>query len=301
MTHAWPYPTLTGQPPIIIAHRGASGYLPEHTLEAYQRAIDLGADYIEPDLVVTKDGHLVARHDLYLSTTTDVSDHPEFADRRTERNGRQDWFVDDFTLAELKTLRARQPFPGRDAAYDGKFLIPTLAEITVLVLSQKRIVGIYPETKSPGYFKRIGLDMAPMMTAWLQRHDWNQAEAPVFVQSFEPEILHELAGQVKTPLILLLARNAAGRPHVDWRPHTDILAGIGPDKHLLLSPDGKDSGLVAQAHEQGLAVHPWTHRADQLPPGISSGQELARLFALGIDGLFTDFTDLVLQARMDEK
>ena len=160
------FKTLTGEQPAIIAHRGASGYLPEHTLEAYTLAIDLGCDFIEPDLVFTKDGHLVVRHEGYLSPSTDVADHPEFADRKKHSKtfGFEDWFTEDFTLEEIKTLHARQAYPGRSREYDGKFLIPTFMEVLELARAKSkekaRPIGVYPETKHPGHYKKLGHDFA---------------------------------------------------------------------------------------------------------------------------------------------
>ena len=164
--HASPgWNTLTGQPPVIIAHRGASGERPEHTLAAYSLAIEQGADFIEPDLVMTKDGVLIVRHDRYLSTTTDVSAHPEFADRRVEKEGRQDWWAEDFTLEEIKTLRAVQPREGRAKDYDGQFEIPAFEEVLALRAKASeetgRIIGVYPETKHPAAPAALGLDPAP--------------------------------------------------------------------------------------------------------------------------------------------
>jgi glycerophosphoryl diester phosphodiesterase len=148
--------------PIVIAHRGASGYLPEHTLEAYKLGIEQGADYIEPDLVLTKDGHFVARHDIYLSTTTDIEGRPEFANRKRTINDKEDWYVFDFTLAELKTLFAKQPWEGRDQSHNGKYRIPTFEEIFALVTAHnsnnEKKVGLYPEMKQPSVFKANGLD-----------------------------------------------------------------------------------------------------------------------------------------------
>lgn len=304
MTQAqeWPYATLSGKPPIIIAHRGASGYLPEHTLEAYGLAIELGADFIEPDLVMTRDGVLVARHDRYLSTTTDVAAHVEFAGRKKQQDGRMDWFVEDFTLAELKTLRARQPFPERDTRYDDQFEIPTFAEVIELVqrrsVEQGRGIGLYPETKSPGYFRSLGLDMAPVLAEQLRASGLDGAEALIFVQSFEPEILVRLNSMIDSSLIILLYPGNDGAANLDWRNYAEVIDGIGPSKALLVTADGTPSGLVEAAHQAGLAVHPWTHRADAVPDGFAGTEaELKALFALGIDGLFSDFSDIVLRQR----
>lgn len=302
----WRHPTLDGPPPIIIAHRGASGYLPEHTLAAYALAIDLGADFIEPDLVMTKDGHLVARHDDYLSTTTDVAEREAFADRRRTQDGRTDWFVEDFTLAEIKQLRARQPFPGRDTGFDGRYTVPTFEEILDLVQAKQaktgRRIGIYPETKKPSRFAAVGLHMAPALARALQERGMAGREDPVFVQSFEPEILQRLDSLIDTRLILLVYAEADGTPHLAFEAFADVIDGVGPAKSLLVTPTYEDSGFVARAHALGLPVHAWTHRADRVPPGIAdSRDELRVLFGLGIDGIFTDFPDMARTVRAVER
>ena len=309
------YPTLNGGPPLIIAHRGASGYRPEHTLAGYSLAIEMGADYIEPDLVITKDGHLVARHDNYLSTTTDVADHPEFAEKRRWSPGftKDDWFVEDFTLAELKTLRARQAFPGRSAEYDGQFEIPTFDEIMALARDRSealgRRIGVYPETKNPSYFKAIGLDFEVPLLDILDRYGYGEKGAPVFIQSFEKEILQSLRSKTELPLIMLLEPQPedgpiAGpiTPPVSLERIAEYADGVGPAKSLLLTEDGHDSGFTSAAHALGLAVHAWTFRADRLPEGIvSAREEYLIYFELGVDGVFTDFPDLGRRALRAQK
>ncbi len=289
------WPTLDGKPPLVIAHRGASGYLPEHTLEAYALAIEQGADVVEPDLVFTKDGVLVARHDRYLSTTTNVADKPEFAGRKrlnndpgdTEHRDRIDWWVEDFTLAELKTLRARQPFPGRSKDYDDLFEIPTFAEMLALVAAKAkeaaRPVGVYPETKHPAFCASIGHDFeAPLLSA-LEGFD----AGPVYIQSFEPEILKRLKGKTKAKLVQLVFEEEPGAgPNIPLEEIATYADGVGPAKAIVFS----DDAFVGRAHARGLAVHPWTFRADAAPPGGFEA-ELARAFELGVDGVFTDFPD----------
>jgi len=307
----WSFPSLGGERPIIIAHRGASGYLPEHTLPAYELAVAQGADFIEPDLVMTKDGHLIARHDRHLSRTTDVADHPEFADRRRVEEGRRDWFVEDFTLAELKRLRARQPFPGRSTAFDGRFEIPTFAEILALLRDLERRtgrrIGIYPETKHPAHFAELGLEMSAPLLAALEKAGYGESEDRVFIQSFEPEILRRIDAASPLRLILLLAPRepegtARARPDFPDGLTLETIAGfadgIGPSKTLVVAPDGADTGLVRAAHAAGLAVHVWTLRDDRLPKGYATvAQEYRALFAAGIDGLFADFPDTALTQR----
>lgn len=305
------FPTLSGKAPIVIAHRGASGYLPEHTLAAYELAIDLGADFIEPDLVVTKDGYLVARHDRYLSRTTDVADRPEFAARRRAGEGHkgEDWFVEDFTLAEIKTLRARQGFPGRDVSTGDRFEIPTFAEVIELArrksLETGREIGLYPETKSPGYHTRAGLDFVPPLLAALHGAGYRERDDKVFIQSFEPEILRRLRSRTQLRLVMLLFPKseldpgaAPTAPNIGLEEVAGFVDGIGPSKRLLIAPDGTATGLVAAAHALGLEVHPWTFRDDLLPDGIDAPyDEYALFFGLGVDGLFSDFPDTALSAR----
>ena len=275
--------------PIVIAHRGASGYRPEHTLAAYELGARQGADYIEPDLVATRDGELVARHENEISGTTDVADHPEFADRRTTKeidgNAHDGWFTEDFTLAELKTLRARERIPDvrpENTAYDGRFEIPTLQE--VLELAARLGVGIYPETKHPTYHRSLGLALEPRLVAALEG-----AEVPVFIQSFEPGSLRELGGELSHPLVQLI-----GAGPIDVAAVAEYAQAIGPAKHLV------DAELVEAAHAAGLAVHPWTFRREPqyLPEGDPDlAAELRRHYELGVDGVFTDNPDLAVGAR----
>ncbi|MEA5575190.1 glycerophosphodiester phosphodiesterase [Anabaena sp. UHCC 0451] len=312
---------FTNQLPIIIAHRGASGYRPEHTLAAYQLAIDLGADYIEPDLVITKDGVLIARHENEISETTDIINHPEFAHLKTTKiiDGelKTGWFTEDFTLAELKTLTAKERIPQirpQNATYNELFTIPTLQEIIALVQNQRlengRVIGIYPETKHPTYFKLIDLPLeAPLLTAL---HEIN---IPVFIQSFEVSNLQELAKKTDLPLVQLI--NDSGKPYdfvTNNNPHTyrDLVSqsglkeisnyaqAIGVNKNLIIPRDitGKlqpPTSLVNHAHSENLQVHAWTFRNENcfLPRDFQDHpqKEYQLFFDLGIDGVFSDFTD----------
>lgn len=306
------WPTLDGKPPLIIAHRGASGYLPEHTLEAYALAIEQGADVVEPDLVFTKDGVLVARHDRYLSTTTNVADRPEFASRKRanadpKTPAREDWWVEDFTLAEIKTLRARQPFPGRTKEHDDKFEIPTFAEMLALVAAKAkeagRPVGVYPETKHPAFFASIGHDFqAPLLEAL---EGFNAG--PVFIQSFEPEILKRLKGKTSAKLVQLVFEETPGAgPNISLEDIATYADGVGSAKQLLLTDGGDWTPFVDTAHGLRLFVHAWTFRDDQLPSRFArvSGSiqndagvavptgvflEVASHMKTGADGMFTDF------------
>lgn len=296
-------PTLSGERPLIIAHRGASGELPEHTLAAYKLAIEQGADVIEPDLVMTKDGVLIARHDRYLSTTTDVAARPEFADRkRTRIDGpgkRNDWWADDFTLAEIKTLRAVQPRANRPQDYNGEFEVPTFDDIIALAKAEK--VWIYPETKAPKAHLEAGLDMEAALLAALEKAAWTHAAAPLFIQSFEPDILRSLNMKIDVPLVQLVYEVPSEqgiRPNIPLDMIASYADGVGPSKLLVVGPDGQTTDFVAYAHQEGLFVHPWTLRDDQpAVDGANITAELDRIFRLGVDGLFTDFPATALKNR----
>ncbi|MDO9364335.1 MAG: glycerophosphodiester phosphodiesterase [Sphingopyxis sp.] len=317
--------TLDGHSPIVIAHRGASGERPEHTLAGYRLAIDLGADYIEPDLVLTKDGVLVARHENEISETTDVAEHPKFAARKATKtiDGREvtGWFTEDFTLAELKTLRARERLPKlRSTEYDGQFEIPTFEEILALLAEvnkgRKTPVGVYPETKHPSYFVSIGLPHEAPLLAMLDRFGYRGRAAPVFIQSFEVGNLMDLRAESDLPLIQLIdaAGGPADRPGTSYAAMTSpaglkmIAAyadGIGPNKAMVipraaLGRLGEPTNLVRDAHAAGLKVHPWTFRRENyfLPLGDKGGinpaghgdlaAEIKAYLDTGIDGLFSD-------------
>ena len=271
--------------PIVIAHRGASGYRPEHTLAAYALGAEQGADYIEPDLVATSDGELVCRHENEISGTTDVADRPEFADRRAakEIDGKayDGWFTEDFTLAELKTLRARERIPDvrpDNTAFDGEFEIPTLTE--VIELAERLGVGIYPETKHPAYHRSLGLELEPRLVEALAG-----IRIPVFVQSFDPASL---------PLLPYPRVQLIGTGPIDLEAIADYAQAIGPAKQLV------DAELVAAAHAAGLEVHPYTFRREQrfLSDGAPDlAAELRRYFGMGVDGVFTDHPDVAVASR----
>jgi glycerophosphoryl diester phosphodiesterase len=314
--------------PIVIGHRGAAGHLPEHTLAGYALAIDSGADYIEPDLVITKDGVLIARHENELSDTTDVAQR--FPDRRVEKSidGRvlQGCFAEDFTLAEIKTLRARERLPFRDHSHDGRYEVPTLEEIVALAwrkgAERGRPVGLYPETKHPSYFRALGLPLEEPLLALLERNGWRDANAPVFIQSFEVGNLKALSRATRLPLIQLIGRPAAQPWDLasagERRTYADLITpaglaeiaryarGIGPDKSLIqpIAPDGSllaATSLVPDAHAAGLLVHPYTFRNEpRFLARAYGGDPLAeyrRFFALGADGVFSDFADSAVLAR----
>ena len=327
-SHAMEKP-LNGQA-IIIAHRGASGERPEHTIASYTRAIEQGADYIEPDLVLTKDGVLVARHENEISETTDVADKPEFADRKTSKtiDGKKmtGWFTEDFTLAELKTLRAKERLPQLrkdNMAFDGQFEIPTFEEI--LTLAKAHNVGVYPETKHPSYFASIGLPHEAPLLAMLTRFGHVTKDAPIFIQSFEVENLKALRPKTKLRLIQLMEekgspadRSDLTYPHMASAEGLKIVAtyadGVGPNKAMVIPRTlvgnlGTPTTLVADAHKVGLAVHPWTFRRENYflplaqksgvdPRGIGDVQaEMKAFLATGIDGIFSDNVAEAVSAR----
>jgi glycerophosphoryl diester phosphodiesterase len=322
-------PAIAG--PLIIAHRGASGYRPEHTLESYALAARMGAGSIEPDLVATRDGVLVARHENEIGGTTDVAGHPEFAGRRTTKtiDGAEltGWFTEDFTLAELKTLRARERIPHlrpANSGFDGRFEVPTFQEVldlrTRLSSELGRPIGVYPETKHPTYFRSIGLPLEPELVRALTDAGLNHGDAPVFVQSFETGNLRALAGELEVPLVQLLGAKGT-RPAGDGRTYAELAtpaglrdvaryaAGVGPSKDHIV-PRTADAGsapptaFVDDAHAAGLVVHPYTFRRENAflprelrssadPAGIGDLAAELRLFlALGVDGVFTDNPDV---------
>ncbi|MFY3386870.1 glycerophosphodiester phosphodiesterase [Paracidovorax sp. MALMAid1276] len=209
------YPTLGGDKPLVIGHRGASGYLPEHTLESYRRAVELGADFIEPDLVATKDGVLIARHEPNITSTTDVATRAEFASRKTKKmvDGVEEegWFASDFTLAEIKTLRAVQPMAERDQSHNGRYQIPTLQEILDLAKAEStrvgRTVGVYPETKHPTYHVNLGLKLEDRLLAVLAQYGYTTKASPVIVQSFEVSNLKYLRTKTQIRLVQLVDAN----------------------------------------------------------------------------------------------
>ena len=310
--------------PLVIGHRGACGYRPEHTLESYHLAIRLGADYIEPDLVATRDGALVARHENEISGTTDVAAHPEFAARRVTKTvdgiTLTGWFTEDFTLAELRTLRATERLPGvrpQNTVFDGRFEIPTFQEVIDLVrVEERRLgrpIGIYPETKYPSYFASIGLALEEPLVTALYRNDLT---SHVLIQSFEAGNLRKLHGMTDVPLIQLLDSEDA-----PWDLVTpDGLAGIaeyaygiGADKDLLIPRDAAGAllpatSVVRDAHAAGLVVHAWTFRAENrfLPPEFRIGTdpeargdgiaEYELFLRLGVDGIFSDHPDTAVAA-----
>jgi glycerophosphoryl diester phosphodiesterase len=327
--------TLDGKPPLVIAHRGASGYRPEHTLASYTLAIEMGADYIEPDLVATRDGQLVARHEPLLDDTTDVKSHPEFANRRATKqlDGKSvtGFFVSDFTLAEIRQLRAVQSNPARSKEYDGRFEIPTFEEILDLAERESRqrgrTIGVYPETKHPSFHLALNLPLEERLLDALRRRKLDRADGPVFIQSFESANLQYLRAKTKLPLVQLLDEgallyDAAGKSVTAVRipQYGDKRGGaapqsledvakyanaIGPWKRQIMrdvkAPQLLPTTVIEQAHAAGLRVHTYTFRSEPatLAPEYQNDPQLEyrQFYALGIDGVFSDFPDAALKAR----
>jgi glycerophosphoryl diester phosphodiesterase len=294
--------------PLVVGHRGASGYRPEHTLASYELAARMGADFIEPDLVSTKDHVLVARHENEISGTTDVASHPEFAGRRTTKtiDGKAltGWFTEDFTLAELRTLRAVERLPQvrqENTVYDGRWQVPTFAEVLRLrerlTRELRRPVGIYPETKHSTYFTSIGLDLETPLVRQVRGAGLDRSTAPIFIQSFELtnlQRMRQVAG-VRAPLVFLTSANGAPydlRAKGDRRTYADLLRprslsslakwlnGVGPEKNQVIPRRsdgtlGQPTSLVADAHAAGLEVHPYTFRNENqfLPADFRVGTD----------------------------
>lgn len=361
---AQPFLTLDGAQPLVIGHRGSAGYLPDHTLEGYKLAIQNGADFIEPDLVATKDGELVARHEPNITATTDVANHPEFASRKTTRVvdgvAETGWFVTDFTLAEIKTLRALQPFADRDPSHNGKYQIPTFREVLDLAKSEGtkvgRVIGVYPETKHPTYHVDANLKLEDRLLTILAEYGYTKKDSPVIIQSFEVSNLQYLRPKTLVRLVQLVDGDdydfktgkvtfAApfDRPY-DWtkagktalfdsmltpaglaeiKKYAD---GVGPWKPYIVPVKGSYDAagkmldvngdgavnymdttsqaattLISDAHKLGLTVHSWTFRNE--PKRLAFDykgdpkNEYLQFYRLGIDGLFSDFTDTAVAAR----
>lgn len=326
---------FTGAPavaqPLIIAHRGASGERPEHTRSAYELAIEQGADVIEPDLVMSKDGVFIDRHENEIGGTTDVASRPEFADRKTTRTidgvVTVGWFTEDFTLAELKTLRARERLPQvrtGNVAYDGRDPILTFDEVVQIARAASartgRTIAVAPELKHPTYFAGIGLPMEDAFVAELERLNLTDADAPIIIQCFEVGPLERLAGRIRAPLAQLVAGagGPADRPSLTYaqmvtpeglKTMAAYAAWVAPEMTMVLPRDAQGrttapSSLVADAHAAGLKVVVWTLRAENafLPAerrrgaGMADHGDMAGYAAAfaeaGADALFSDFPGL---------
>ncbi|THA27287.1 glycerophosphodiester phosphodiesterase [Streptomyces sp. RKND-216] len=329
--------------PAVVAHRGASGYRPEHTLGAYQLALDMGADVIEQDLVATRDGHLVCRHENDITGTTDVADHPEFAGRRTTKSidgtDITGWFTEDFTLAELKTLRAVERLPEQrqhNTLYDGRWQVPSFEEVLRWAEEEgrrrRRPVWLHIETKHPSYFRSLDLGLEERLARLMRRFGRHRRHAPNFVQSFEPSSIERMHRLVDCPGVVLLW-TADSRPWDfvqagDPRTVADLVTpeglewiagfarGIGPVADLVIPKNadgslGEPTTLVRDAHAQGLVLHPYTMRNENgfLPTEFRRGEDpnaygdafgaFRAYFATGIDAIFTDNPDTGLLAAED--
>jgi glycerophosphoryl diester phosphodiesterase len=329
--------------PTVVAHRGTSGYRPEHTLGSYQLALDMGADVIEQDLVPTKDGHLVCRHENDITATTDVSDHPEFASRKTTKTvdgvKLTGWFTEDFTLKELRTLRAKERIPQQrphNTLYNGRWQVPTFEEVLEWAEKEgkrrRRPVWLHIETKHPTYFRKLGLGLEKPLAKLLRRYGRHRAHSPNFVQSFEPSSIQQLGKLVSCPGVVLLS-GPTSRPWDfveagDPRTVADLVKpeglkwiagfaqGIGPTLDLIIPRKkdgslGDETTLVRDAHAQKLVLHPYTMRNENvfLPTDFRKGDDpnaygdafgaFKRYFETGIDGLFSDNCDTALLAAAD--
>ena len=359
-----PFLTLDGAQPLVLGHRGSAGYLPDHTLEGYRLAIQNGADFIEPDLVATKDGELIARHEPNITGTTDVATRPEFASRKTTRmvDGQSEtgWFAGDFTLAEIKTLRALQPLSDRNQSFNGKYQIPTLREVLDVAKTEGtkvgRVVGVYPETKHPTYHVDANLKLEDRLLAILSEYGYTKKDSPVIVQSFEVFNLQYLRTKTQVRLVQLIdgddydfktgavtlappydrpydwartgktgtfatmltpAGLAAIKTYADgigpWKPYLVPVKGTfdANGKMMDLNADGvvnyndtpsqPATSVVSDAHKAGLVVHPYTFRNEGKRLTFDyrgdPKNEYLQFYRLGVDGVFTDFTDTAVAAR----
>jgi glycerophosphoryl diester phosphodiesterase len=307
---------------LVIAHRGASGYRPEHTAGAYRLATAQGADYLEPDLVATLDGVLVCRHENEISGTTDVAEHPVFADRKITKivdgSPVTGWFVEDFTYAELRTLRARERMPAlraRNTEYDDLEEIPTFDDVVAIARRESlrlgRPIGVIPEIKHPAYFRRLGLPLEELLAERILKLELRDDE--IMVQSFEPTSLRRLSVMTRVPLVQLIDSESAPNDFLrigDGRTFADLIEPAGlrevatyaqvlaPHKDLVVPRTesgvlGEPTRLVDEAHRVGLRVQAWTFRAERrfLPAATDFPTELSRFAALGLQGLFTDHPD----------
>ena len=359
-----PFSTLDGTQPLVLGHRGSAGYLPDHTLEGYRLAIQNGADFIEPDLVATKDGELIARHEPNITGTTDVATRAEFASRKTTRMvdgvAETGWFAGDFTLAEIKTLRAIQPLSDRNQSFNGKYQIPTLREVLDLAKLEGtkagRVIGVYPETKHPTYHVDANLKLEDRLLTILSEYGYTRKDSPVIVQSFEVSNLQYLRTKTQVRLVQLIdgddydfktgavtlappydrpydwartgktgtfatmltpAGLAAIKTYADgigpWKPYIVPVKGSFDTNGKMLDLNGDGvvnyndtisqpaTSVVADAHKAGLMVHPYTFRneAKRLAFDYKGDPkaEYLQFYRLGVDGLFTDFTDTAVAAR----
>jgi glycerophosphoryl diester phosphodiesterase len=294
--------------PLVIAHRGASGHRPEHTIEAYKLAIEMGADFIEPDLVLTQDGILIARHENEISETTNVAEI--FPKRKTKKviDGEEisGWFTEDLSLKEIKTLKARQRVLTRSNKFDDQFSVPTFEEI--IQLAQKHNVGIYPEIKHPTYFENIkpsNVSMISELVRLLKKYGYEKNKNQIFIQSFELSALKKIKLQIDVPLVFLLGSKsevafdtkgtAQEKKYLsyvdslsDFEDLKKYITGLGPHKSYL-----EDAEFIKRAKKVGLQVHPYTFREG------SSKEEYLKFYEMGVDGVFSDFPDAALMFKRE--
>ncbi|MEA5359554.1 glycerophosphodiester phosphodiesterase [Amycolatopsis sp., V23-08] len=325
--------------PVIIGHRGAPGYRPEHTLASYELAYRMGVSWVDVDLVPTKDGQLVARHEPEIGGTTDVAKHPEFANRKKtlviDGVSTTGWFTQDFTLAELKTLRAVERIPANrphNTLYNGRYQIASFQEVLDLTkrLGKElhRTLGTYPEVKHSTFFQSIGNPVEPKLVSALKKNGLDRPDAPAIIQSFEVSNLIALHKQVRTPLLQLTSASGAPADFVasgDKRTYADLVTAsglrevakyakyLGPDKAQIIPLDAagnltKPSSIVADAHKAGLKVQPYTFRNENpfLPANLRSSAEPdaygdvfteeAAFLKAGVDGFFADQADTALES-----
>jgi len=300
------WPTLSGAAPRIIAHRGASGVRPEHTLDAYSLAALQGADVLEPDLVASRDGVLYARHDLGLGRSTDVAAREPFAGRCRDVAGERNWWIGDFSAAEVDELRSVQPVPARGRQYDGRFIVPRFSQVLDLALDIGAARGatliVDAEIKHPDYFAALHIDLVAALRRDLEPRALTGPQAPVWLESFDHAFLrsaHDACGNACFALIEALPDGAAARAEL-LRGLAAWTRGVAVAKYLLWRGLGHASGLVESVHALGLEIHAWTFRDDRSPaPFATAREELFGAFSLGVDALFCDFPDTAIAARRE--
>lgn len=318
-------PPASRAPALVLAHRGFPARLPDHTLEGYRLAVEAGADAIEPDLVPTRDGVLIARHENLLTHTTDVAQRLPGREQARIVDGEalSGWFSEDLTLDEIRQLRAIQPFPGRPHEHDGRYAIPTFDEVLALraelSASTGRPIAVYPETKHPTHFREAGLALEPLLIDALRRHGLTGPDDPVFVQSFEPDSLDRIGRELQVRRVLLVG-DLDARPVGEGRTYRELLAdlpalrarveGVGVDRSVVHGSDPSavrsrgpagPTGFVERAHAAGLFVHVWTFRPEPERVGLpfmgDPRAELARFLELGVDGVFADDPAMAVDVR----
>lgn len=296
---------MNANSPLILAHRGASGFRPEHSLEAFSLALEQGADVLEPDLMMSADGVLVVRHDFGLQRSTDVVAHPELWSRartlaRTgdpARNLEFDVPVSALSLSELKRLRCKQPWPSRLQCFNDRSGILTFAELLDFAERESRRRGktivVYPELKHPSEHRAVGLDICEAFIAEMRARAVSGKSAPVWVQCFEHEELLRVRAATGLTTVALIDQHMP----IEWSYLSSCADGIGIAKSRLCTEPGRDNGMTRALKQAGFFVHAWTFRDDQIAPGDDAEQELLRYFNFGVDGVFSDFPSTAFRAR----